>query len=519
MKRRQFLKTTTTSVGLPLVLNGLGLSAMAKPLLFGGVEDDNDRVLVLIQLAGGNDGLNTIIPLDQYANLFKARENIIIPENRILEGTDTIGFHPNMIGMKRLFDDHQLSIIQSVGYPNQNRSHFRSIEIWNTASKFDEYLRTGWLGRYLADDHPNFPTNYPNNDFPDPFAISMGYQVAETCQGNSANYSIALTDPFGLRQLPQSDNPDDTNSLYLQELNYLTETIIQTNQYSTSIDNAASLGNNTVTYPDTELAHQLKNVALLISGGLKTKIYTASLGGFDTHAVQVQGGDPTRGIHADLLETLSDAVAAFQQDITALGLEKRVVGMTFSEFGRQIQSNGGFGTDHGTAAPLLLFGHCIRPQIMGHNPEIPDQVDVQEGVPMQYDFRDVYGSVLLDWFQLTEDMVKRIIHEEFQYLPIVDNCNITVSTSNLPNADFNAYAAPNPFKDLTQIYFTLERSERVRLNILNALGQEVITLVDKTLDAGQHVVEWSAGSLAAGNYYYQLRSGGVSRVGLIAKIK
>ncbi len=517
MKRRQFLKTATTTLGLPLALNGLGLSAMAKPFLFNAINDENDRVLILIQLSGGNDGLNTIIPLDQYDNLFRARENVIIPENQILPGTDTIGFHPSMTGMKQLFDDQLMSIVQSVGYPNQNRSHFRSIEVWNTASDVDEYLRTGWLGRYLGDQFPDYPENYPNTDFPDPFAISMGYQVADTCQGSASNFSIALTDPFNLRQLPETDNPNMGSSLYQEELSYLTETIAKTNIYATRIGESANLGNSMVTYPDTELAQQLKNVAQLISGGLQTKIYTVSLGGFDTHAVQVVDGEPTIGHHADLLDILSGAVTAFQRDLIAMGLEQRVVGMTFSEFGRQIKSNGGFGTDHGTAAPLLLFGHCVKHQILGHNPEIPNQVEVQEGVPMQYDFRDVYGSVLMDWFGLTEDKVKQIIHSGFQYLPLVNSCNTSVSTSPLPKLDMEVYAAPNPFQTMTTIHFNLEKTAKVHLTIVNILGQVIAILIDKTLGAGKQVVKWDGQEAAAGNYYYRLTVDGWSKVGLLVK--
>ena len=423
MKRRNFLQTTSTIAGWSMLWPGLSIQALAKPSAFNALNDNNDRILVLVQLNGGNDGLNTLIPLDQYDNLFNARSNIIIPEAKILEGPDTIGFHPSMEGMKTLYDEGRLGIVQNVGYSNQNRSHFRSIEIWNTGSDVDKYLRTGWLGRYMDRQFPGFPEAYPTAECPDPFAISMGYQTSDTCQGPAANFAMSLNDPFSLRELPENDKSGGLDSLYEQELYYLHQTIYQTNQYAERISNVANNGNNIVDYPDTELAQQLKHVARLISGGLQTKVYTVALGGFDTHANQAKKSDPTKGTHADLLKTLSDAIQAFQNDLKEMNLEEKVLGMTFSEFGRQILSNGGFGTDHGDAAPLMLFGTCINPIVLGENPVIPDNVQPQEAIPMEFNFRDIYASVLMDWFELPREDIEEIIYTGFKYVPIINVCS------------------------------------------------------------------------------------------------
>lgn len=509
MKRRDFLRNMGVAVGGPILLNGFGLSALAKSRLFSAINDDEDRVLVLIQLNGGNDGLNTLIPLDQYDNLVTVRGNILIPEANILPLTDTLGLHPKLSGMKTMFEDGKLGFIQNVGYPNQNRSHFRSIEIWASGSPANEYWTSGWAGRYLDQQYPGYPEDYPNTDFPDPFAITMGFLVSETCQGPVSNFAITLSDPFTLSNLAEWNTDEYAGTLFGEELAFVRESISLTNQYSTQIHAAANLGSNQANYPDTELANQLKNVALLISGGLKTKIYTVSLGGFDTHGDQVVEGSPTTGVHAKLLDTLSGAIKAFQDDLVAQELQDRVMGMTFSEFGRQIRSNGSYGTDHGTAAPLILFGACTEGIVLGDNPIIAEDVAVQEGVPMQYDFRDVYGSVLMDWFNVPKATVKTLLYEGFHYLPVT-TCGTPDSVRERPgigdSIDLGNF--PNPFTGSTVIRFRT-KDEWVRLSVLDGMGQELAVLVDRKFNAGTHEIPFNGRELPAGNYYLHLKLEGV----------
>ncbi len=492
--------------GAPIFLDGMSLSVLSGSFLSGSVDPDSDRVLVLIQLNGGNDGLNTVIPRDQYGRLFNARPNIILPESSILPVTSAVGFHPRMTGIKNLYDQGRMGIIQSVGYPDQNRSHFRSMEIWSSGSSAQEFVNTGWLGRYLDQEAPGFPSGYPNTQYPDPFAISMDSYVSETCQGAAANYAMTLENPFTLGQLEEWDDDAPVQSIYDEELAFLRTTIGQTNAYAAGVVAAANSGNNMVAYPETQLARQLKNVALLVSGGLQTKIYTVSLGGFDTHSGQVINGNPVQGAHANLLQTLSEAVHAFQQDLIQLGIHDRVITMTFSEFGRQIKSNASNGTDHGAAAPLMVFGSCIVPQILGQNPQIPDQPQVQEAVPMQYDFRDVYGSVLMDWFDVTEERIRAILYDDFQHLPIVGACNLNPTSTQTPVSPLEANNFPNPFSDWTTIRFH-SGNEWVRLSVFDAFGSEIQVLSNRRFSAGEHAVRFDGSRLPAGNYYFRLVMG------------
>ena len=507
MKRRSFLQTSS-AFSLPVLLNGLGINAITQSPLFNFLDDDSDRVLVLVNLLGGNDGLATMIPLDYYDNLANVRQNIIIPQSNLLQISDTNALHPSCTGLRDLYDDNRLAIVQNVGYPNQNRSHFRSTDIWSTASAADEFLTTGWIGRFFDNRTPGYPEGYPNADFPDPIAITLGYIVSETCQGNLANYSIAVTDPTSLTLLTESEESEVSDNCYGKELTFVRNAIKQTNAYSTSVSEAAEKGTNmSDLYPDNnDLADQLRTVAQLISGGLKTKIYVVSIGGFDTHANQVVNGNPGTGQHSVLLRYLSDAIQAFQDDLKLQGLEERVVGMTFSEFGRRIRSNVSFGTDHGTAAPVIVFGKCVTSDIIGDNPIITRDVSVQQGVPMQFDFRSVYGSILMDWFEIDEDEIKQILFEDFTYLPIIKGCSATSVDPAEAFGSFEIKAYPNPCRNNLTVSFE-SKTEQAKLSLFNGIGSELKVIFNKRLQEGKHDIPVDMNGLPSGNYFLQLISG------------
>ncbi len=494
------------------------MRAMPKSTIFSAIAEENDKVLVLVQLNGGNDGLSTITPLDQYDKLANVRSNILIPQSSLLNVGFNNAFHPNLPEVKGLFEDGRMSVVQSVGYPNQNRSHFRSTDIWTSGSPADEQWTTGWLGRYFQGNAPDYPTGYPNADYPDPFAITMGSLVSQTCQGTATNYSLAINDPFSLNPLLDLQGSPPPMTPYGEELTFLRQSIEQTNAYGEVILQAAENADNQVTYPGADanpLANQLRHVARLIAGGLQTKVYIVSIGGFDTHANQVEDGDPAIGIHANLMRQLSEAVGLFQQDINLLGLGERVLTMTFSEFGRRIRSNDSLGTDHGDAAPLLLFGNCVAPGFIGDNPEIPADPGVQDAIAMQYDFRNIYGSVLTDWFQVSEEDVKSILFPEFTHIPLIEGCEST-STSELPPF-LEAIAYPNPFSNQVHLRFNCGH-EHVKLSVFNGASQELQVLVNKKLHRGEHQFSFDGSGLPAGTYYFHLQlEGGRQKTKLVVK--
>jgi uncharacterized protein (DUF1501 family) len=518
MKRRTFIKRSSAA-SVPVLLGGVNVSALNNPM-FNMLNTETDRVLVLIQLDGGNDGLNMLIPKDQYSSLVQVRENVIVPESSILDLTDTLGFHPAMGDLKNIFDDGKLNLIQSAGYPNQNRSHFRSSDIWTSGSAADEYLNTGWLGRYFESLHAGFPAGYPNAEFPDPLAITVGSQVTQTCEGSGGNFSMALVDPDNLSALATPVNGTLPDSCYGDQVEFLIDSIVQTNAYNDVIQTANDLGNNLSTkyQEDNGLAKKLKIVAKLIAGGLKTKVYVVNLGGFDTHANQVDGVDTTTGAHAALMASLSNAICAFQDDLEQLGLDERVVGMVYSEFGRRIRSNDSLGTDHGTAAPMMMFGSCVNPAILGDNPEISPDVDNQEGVPMQFDFRSVYGTVLMDWFDVEEEVVKDLLYDDFQHLPILQTCDSVSAQEILKAGELELNAYPNPFDQSTNIEFTV-KSGWVRISLFDVIGSELKVLTNQKFNAGTHQIRMEGNDLASGSYYYRIQTDYGQKTKRLVKVK
>ena len=504
MKRRAFLKNASVFT-LPAFLGGLDVAAMPAGFLEEIVNGDSDKVLVLIDMNGGNDGLNTFVPLDAYDNLVNARPNVIIPESSLLDMTDEIGLHPVMSGIKNMYDNDNLTVIQGVGYPDQNRSHFRSADIWNTGSRSNEYKSTGWMGRYLDDSFPGYPADYPSTDCPDPFAITMGKSISGTCQGMDSNFSMAIINPDDIGGLTTGVEVPLSNDCYGRELGFLVETFKKSNAYAERVVGAAGAGTSASNYPETTLALQLKIVAQLISGGLQTKVYVLKLGGFDTHTDQIVENNTTVGWHANLLSDLSDAMYAFQEDLKTQGLQDRVLGMTFSEFGRKIKSNAGNGTDHGSAAPMMLFGSCINSGVIGDNPEIGTNVDIDEGVAMQYDFKWVYGSVLMDWFDVPENKVRTLLSDDFVYMPILGSCEST-ATKELVKIT-NSKAFPNPFRENFTLSFSILEKENVRIDLFDVVGKRVKSVTNQAFVSGSHDVSVETHGLSAGVYFARIEVG------------
>ncbi len=496
MKRRNFVQSVAlSSIGAPLILKNFKFGAVTEDL-FKTSRAAEDRVLVIIRLNGGNDGLNTLIPLDQYANLTIQRSNVLIPQNQLLTITPTNALHPSMSGMKNMFTDGKLSIIQNVGYPEQNRSHFRSMDIW-TSGMLDPNATRGWLGRHLDDKYPNFPDAYPDTQNPDPFAISMGYEVSATCQGLMANFSVAINNPFDSYNLVETGQVND-GTYYGSHMEYLATLITQANAYGAQVNAAANAGNtlSTMYDPNDDVSKNLKYIAQMISGGLKTKIYIVNVNGFDTHDAQVISGAPATGAHANLLSRISKAVAAFQDDLNLLGLENRVAGMTFSEFGRQIASNSSDGTDHGDAAPLFLFGTCISSGIIGPNPVISDTIVDQAGIPMQIDFRDVYASILKDWFEADPTDIQGMFEQTINFIPVLDSCNLGLN-ENKDNLDVSIF--PNPCADQTTLKFKCS-GERVTIRVYDLAGTLATEVCSKEFQPGEHLVPIHLNDLPSGNY-------------------
>lgn len=441
MERRDFLKAGAIA-SAPLLLRGIpvaGANVLGDEVLDTMARYANgcDKILVVIQLTGGNDGLNTVFPLDQWDNLQAARSNIIMNENQVLslEGNDTTGLHPAMTGMRDLYNEGKLMIVQGVTYPNPSFSHFRSTDIWLSASGSNEALTTGWLGRYLDKTFPGYPENYPNVDMPHPLAVQIGSVLPFSLQGPVLNMGYNTSNPNEFLNVVNRITDPAPNNDYGNELSFIRLMKDQSNVYATSIQDAYNGASNLSTYPsDNRLAEQLKIVARLISGGLVTPLYIVKHPNtFDNHEFQVDQSDRTQGVHADSLKLLSEAISAFQRDLDMMGVGHRVSGMTFSEFGRRITSNASFGTDHGAGAPILFFGAALNTGtnrdhavagMLGESPVIPANATVFDQVNMQFDYRQVYATVMEDWLCVPKQETEEVLGGSFAKLSIYENTTI-----------------------------------------------------------------------------------------------
>jgi uncharacterized protein (DUF1501 family) len=499
MQRRDFLiRTLQAGAVLPLASSGLfarplGSNFFARPAALG------DRVLVLINLSGGNDGLNTVVPFNDSA-YYNARKTLSLKKTDTLKITDDLGLHTSMPEMLSLFNAGECAIVQSVGYPNQDRSHFRSTDIWNSASNADQMLYTGWLGRYLEKVHPEYPTTLPTS----PFAIQISSSVSLALQSEQGNMGIAIDNPdrfynlaSGLKVAPEPL----PNTLAGPELEYVRAVIEQSNTYSKGIQNAMQDGSNNATYDADSFSSQLKVVARLINGGLASGIYVVSLGGFDTHQGQL-----TR--HAQLLSQLSRGVNNFLADVAAAGNGDRVACITFSEFGRRLNENGSAGTDHGAASVQFAFGKTVLGgKVLGGAPNLTD-LDSRGDIKFVNDFRQIYSSVLQDWLGFSKSDAATALGGDYTKLPLFTALASGVRDAATASGMRLEQNVPNPATRSTAIAFALADRGYARIELRAADGTLVGTPLDRAVDAGVHRVQLDLSNLAAGNYLYTLQSGG-----------
>jgi uncharacterized protein (DUF1501 family) len=533
MKRRQFLSNTIpAAVAMPALLNGFSFTAHSKSAnALGWLLDqttDTDHVIVLIQLAGGNDGLNMVIPLDLYANYYNARTNVAIPQSQVLrlDGTDKSGLHPAMTALQNMYNEGKMSIVQSVGYENPNFSHFRATDIWNTGdtrTNRNERVHTGWMGRYLESEFPGYPDAFPSADMPDPLAIQISTVPTLTVQGEIYSMGLSITNPEKIYTFdnPFSDYP--LNSIPAnKELKFLRVISQKTKIYSDLIRAAYQRASTMATYPsNNSLADQLKIVARLIKGGLKTRVYTVTIGGFDTHKKQVNASDTTTGMHANLMKNLSEGINAFQNDLELMQLDDRVMGMTFSEFGRRIKSNASLGTDHGAAAPLLVFGSHAKKGILGTSPGIPADIQVVNNIPFQYDFRSVYASVLEQWFCVKQPALDQIMLKNYQSLPLVEGgpCGLPETPDDTNNASEELLLKfwPSPYSVAATIQFSTKGGNTL-IQQIDSLGRVVRVLTNQDYTAGTYNLDIYNDGLATGAYFIRLQNKSLQKVITVLKM-
>lgn len=501
--RRDFMKNLgLVAFGAPLMLGTTPVAAFnAAPLMAGLNASDCDRILVLIRLKGGNDGLNTVIHRgnDEYYNI---RPNLAIQENNLWALNDDFGMHSATQDLQSFWQEGRMKIIHNIGYPDPNYSHFRSSDIWASASDANTEDSTGWIGRLMEVNFPAFIDAPPVV----PPALQIGVQTNQVFRGYTNNTALSISNPTEFYQIAQSGQLYDTTGLgdcaSGQELSYVRQAANSAFRYSESIRDAYNSGANQNDYPDNSLADQLAIVARLIKGNLGTKVYMVSIGGFDTHANQADD-------HERLLRELGSSVKAFFDDLANGDFDQNVMGMTFSEFGRTIFENGSQGTDHGTGGPMFLFG----PETLGNGfvGTEPDLINIGPfGDPaFSVDFRSVYSTMLQDWLCVDPTVSDYVLGQTMDTIPdLVPLGNPSIGTNDTA-ALLGHNPDPNTMGSIL-IKYAVKRRGTTRLRILTISGQPIRTLFTAFREPNSYTFAFRPADyfLPPGEYLYQLDTGG-----------
>ncbi|HYO07502.1 MAG TPA: DUF1501 domain-containing protein [Tepidisphaeraceae bacterium] len=436
--RRIFLQKglTMLAVGatVPTFLDETVL-AIANPLDMPRTQrasGKDGKILVVVQLSGGNDGLNTVVPFGDDA-YHRARPVLGHKAGEVLKLDNYLGLHPNLAPLKEIYDDGRMGIIQGVGYPNPNRSHFRSMDIWHNGDPQNEVVTNGWLGRFFdntctgADPHVGVSIGEQM-----PLAMKgdrimpLSFDRAENYRynGKEKDRYLALNkiDPAAVATGADGSNPKGAPSTQpiarptakkveaitpSSQLDFLHRTAMDAQLSSDDILRMTGRHAPPAPYPGGTFGNGLRTIAAMIAGGLPTRVYYVSLGGFDTHANE-------RGRHDNLMQQFAQGVSAFWKDLKRQENDDRVLMMTFSEFGRRVEQNASQGTDHGAAAPMFLFGPKIKPGVIGKHPSLTDL----DGGDLKYhtDFRSVYATVLQNWMDAPS---KPVLGSQFATMPIL----------------------------------------------------------------------------------------------------
>ncbi|MCB0464985.1 MAG: DUF1501 domain-containing protein [Aequorivita sp.] len=501
--RRSFIQALGLAGAGGIMLGHASVTASKpSPLSVALAASENENILVIIRLKGGNDGLNTIVPIYDYATYANLRPTIRHQQNNLINLNADFAIPDYMGGLESVWGDGKMKVIHGVGYPQQNLSHFRSAAIWASADDVN-VENTGWWGRYYEDLYPDYLVNPPEV----PPAVQIGSIGDLIFEGNDSNYAFSVANADQLANVAQNGVQHNVTDLpdcvYGDKLLFMRATTNTTIRYSSVINDAYSSSSNSSSYSNEDLARQLALVARLIKGNLGTKVYMVTLDGFDTHANQI---DDQRS----LLEDLSDSIKDFYDDLAATGMDDKVLTMTISEFGRRPYENGSSGTDHGAASPVMLFGAGLDGNgFVGTHPSLTEW-DSDDNLIPTTDFRDVYSTVLTEWFCLDPSVVSSILlNQNYQTLDMGITCQ-SLSTTNF-NDTTHFVHIPYYQNNRTFIEINMPNTANVDIRLYDIMGREVGSLENKILYPGKHTIdvkEKIKTRLSYGQYIYRISTGG-----------
>ncbi|MBU2997766.1 DUF1501 domain-containing protein [Cellulophaga baltica] len=532
--RRSFLQAMGLVGSGSMMLGSNFLSAStASPLTSAIADLETDKIVILIRLSGGNDGLSTVIPVEQFDAYANARPNIYIPESKILKLTDTYGVPSYMKSLESMWGEGQFKAVHGVGYESQSLSHFTGDDIFSntdlTTTGFSGE-NTGWMGRHFENIYSDYLINPPAS----PAAIQIGQYGSMVFQGNETNYAFVTSNVDQLEQIAETGDQytiaDPDNSLfgdcmYGDQLKFLRGVANTTYEYSGTIHDAYEAGQNDVEYQDNSFSKQLAILARLIKGNLGTKVYMISMSGFDTHSNQPL-------IHEELMTNLSLAINSFYEDLAFTSQDDKVLSMTYSEFGRRIYENGSNGTDHGKAAPTLFFGSGLNGSaFVGEHPSLDDPNE-RGNLEYTMDFRDLYGTVLAEWLCVDRTLVEQhLLGHTYKAIDLGFNCSgetfedIAYSDEEpiIPTSDEEAVVDENPSQELLNaithepyyptkqtpyIHLEMPFTAHVDIKLYNIMGQNVGTVYNQIMTSDSveiNIRENLPKFLSTGKYIYQIQ--------------
>jgi len=504
--RRSFLKALGLAGGGTMMLANTNVSASQPSELTQAITNaETDHVLVLIRLQGGNDGLNTIVPIydyDTYANL---RPNIRHEENSLFKLNDDFGIPPSMANLQSMWGEGSMKVINGVGYENQNLSHFKSSDIWASTDIETGEEDSGYMGRYFEEIYPDFLANPPEA----PAAIQIGSIGNLIFDGKGVlNYAMTVANPGQLERIGKNGSLHGLNDLpnctYGDRLKYLRSMANNTFTYAETISAAYNSSTNGVQYLDDSLGRQLAIIARMIKGNLGTRVYMVSIGGFDTHGNQIDR-------HDELMNSVAFNTKTFYEDLELNDMQNNVLTTTISEFGRRAEENGSKGTDHGQAAPMMMFGPALDDNgFYGEHPSLTD-LDKRGNLQYTFDFREIYSALMKEWLCVDSAIVDRaLLGETFEEKSFGFSCNTTFTEFT---GDVSLTHTVYQVEGVSYLHITKTDSSHVNITLYDMTGARVKVLKNELMTPGEETINVSekvGRSFNQSVYIYRILSGSKS---------
>ncbi|WP_299220931.1 DUF1501 domain-containing protein [uncultured Aquimarina sp.] len=501
--RRSFMKALGIVGGGTVAFANTALSVSnPSPLSVALNESETDRVLIIVRLKGGNDGLNTVVPINQYDAYANARPNIRIQQNQLFNLNDDYGMPNYANKFQQLWGDGKMKIVHGVGYEESSLSHFTGSDIWATSDVTDQE-DTGWMGRYFEGLYPDYLLNPPER----PAAIQIGSSGNLIFNGDQNNFAFSVADPKKLYEIAQNGSLYDLSNLsdctHGEKVGFLRGVANTTFTYAGVINDAYESTSDFGNYPDNKLSQQLSVVSRLIKGNLGTKVYFVTLGGFDTHNNQLSRQE-------QLITQLSETMAHFYDDLKDAGWDDKVVAMTISEFGRRVKENGSRGTDHGTAAPMMLFGTGLAGNgFIGEHPDLSN-LNGRGNLYNTNDFRQVYASIMKEWLCIDGNVVDQVLlGQQYNSLNLGFNCNSLGIDEEIPDLQ-NLSHTVTYTGNQSFIHITNAKAGHVNVDLYSITGQKITNLKNELLLEGEYIInvkEAAKTRLSEGFYAYRITKG------------